>query len=162
MNNNNKGFFNREINFNTQSFASQIINYKDAYILLEIQVDIPYDDSDQGKKSIPKLIYLKKCYELVEYLKISLNNVIISNESFINRSFLVNYILNNSYNDPTNYRNISKAISTGLSITENYSRVAYIYIRSRAKYLKFCTTTSKFNTLRKPLMQQKYYLKHEM
>ena len=43
-----------------------------------------------------------------------------------------------------------------------YSRVAYIYVRSRAKYLKFRTTTSKFNTLRKPLMQQKYYFIHEM
>ena len=43
-----------------------------------------------------------------------------------------------------------------------YSRVAYIYVRSCAKYLKFRTTTSKFNTLRKPLMQQKYYFIHEM
>ena len=119
LNNNNKEFFNREINFNTQSFASQIINYKDAYILLEIQVDIPYDQTDQGKKSVPKLIYLKKSYELVEYLKISLNNVIINNELFINRSSLVNYILNNSHNDPTSYRNVSKAISTGLNITDN-------------------------------------------
>ena len=118
-NNNNEGFFDREINFNTQSLASQIINYKDAYILLEIQVDIPYDATDQGKKSVPKLIYLKKSYKLVEYLKVSLNNVIISNESFINRSSLVNYILNNSYNDPISYRNISKAISTGLNITDN-------------------------------------------
>ena len=33
-----------------------------------------------------------------------------------------------------------------------YSRVAYVYVRSRTKYLKFRTTTSKFNTLRKPLM----------
>ena len=43
-----------------------------------------------------------------------------------------------------------------------YSRVTYIYVRSRAKYLKFRTTTSKINTLRKPLMQQKYYFIHEM
>ena len=50
LNNNNKESFNREINFNTQSFASQKINCKDAYILLEIQVDIPYDQTDQGKK----------------------------------------------------------------------------------------------------------------
>ena len=27
--------------------------------------------------------------------------------------------MNNAYNDPTSYRNISKAISTGLSIIEN-------------------------------------------
>ena len=37
-----------------------------------------------------------------------------------------------------------------------------VYVRSRAKYLKFRTITSKFNTLRKPLMQQKYYFIHEM
>ena len=43
-----------------------------------------------------------------------------------------------------------------------YSRVAYIYVRSRAKYLKFRTTTSKINTLKKLLMQQKYYFVHEM
>ena len=43
-----------------------------------------------------------------------------------------------------------------------YSRVTYIYVRSRAEYLKFRTTTSKINTLRKPLMQQKYYFIHEM
>ena len=27
--------------------------------------------------------------------------------------------MNNAFNDPTSYRNISKAISTGLNITEN-------------------------------------------
>ena len=71
------------------------------------------------KKSVPKLISLKKSFELIEYLKISLNNVIITNESYVNRSSIVNYVLNNAYNDPTSYRNISKAISTGLNITDN-------------------------------------------
>ena len=52
-------------------------------------------------------------------MKISLNNVIISNEAYINRSGLVNYVLNNADNDPTSHRNISKAISTGLSITDH-------------------------------------------
>ena len=80
---------------------------------------IPYDQTDPGKKSVPKLISLKKSFELIEYLRISLNNVIITNESYVNRSALVNYVLNNSYNDPTSYRNISKAISTGLNITDN-------------------------------------------
>ena len=41
-NNNNQGNFNKEINFNAQSLSSQLINYKDAYILLEIQVAVPY------------------------------------------------------------------------------------------------------------------------
>ena len=66
-----------------------------------------------------ELISLKKSFELIEYLRISLNNIIITNESYVNRSSLVNYVLNNAYNDPTSYRNISKAISTGLNITDN-------------------------------------------
>ena len=45
-NNNNQGNFNKEINFNTQSLASQLINYKDAYILLEIVVGVPYKRQD--------------------------------------------------------------------------------------------------------------------
>ena len=117
INNENQGDYNKEIIFNTRSLASLLINYKDAYILLEVK--IPYDPTDQGKKSEPKLISLKKSFELIEYLRISLNNVIITNESYVNRSALVNYILNNAYNDPTSYRNISKAISTGLNITDH-------------------------------------------
>ena len=119
INNENQGDYNKEIIFNTRSLASLLINYKDAYILLKIEVKIPYDQTDQGKKSVPKLISLKKSFELIEYLRISLNNVIITNESYVNRSSLVNYVLNNAYNDPTSYRNISKAISTGLNITDN-------------------------------------------
>ena len=119
INNENNGDYNKEIIFNTRSLASRLINYKDAYILLKIEVRVPYDDTDQGKKSVPKLISLKKSYELIEYLRISLNNVTITNESYVNRSALVNYVLNNSYNDPTSYRNISKAISTNLNITDN-------------------------------------------
>ena len=113
INNENQGDYNKEIVFNTRLLASLLINYKDAYILLKIEVKIPYDQTDQGKKSVPKLISLKKSFELLEYLRISLNNVIITNESY------VNYVLNNAYNDPTSYRNISKAISSGLNITDH-------------------------------------------
>ena len=59
-NNNNQGNFNKGINFNTQSLASQIIYYKDAYILLEIQVGIPYERQDQGKKNYTSSIIYKK------------------------------------------------------------------------------------------------------
>ena len=119
INNENQGDYNKEIIFNTRSLASLLINYKDAHILLKIEVKIPYDGTDQGKKSVPKLISLKKSYELVEYLRISLNNVIITNEPYVNRSSLVNYVMNNAFNDPTSYRNISEAISTGLNLSEN-------------------------------------------
>ena len=119
INNENQGEYNKEIVFNTKSLASLLINYKDAYILLKIEGKIPYDGTDQGKKSVPKLISLNKSYELFEYLRISLNNVIITNERYVNRSSLVNYVMNNAYNDLTSYRNISKAISSGLNITHN-------------------------------------------
>ena len=112
INNENQGDYHKEITFNTRSLASLLINYKDAYILLKI----PYDETDQGKKSVPKLISLKKSYELIEYFRISLNNVIITNETYVNRSSLVNYVMNNAFNDPACYRNISKAISTGLNV----------------------------------------------
>ena len=120
-NNNNQGDFNKEINFNTQSLASQMINYKDAYILLEIQVAVPYERQDQGKKTIPYLLYLKKSYEIVNSLKISLNNVNISNEVNINRSSLVNYILNNSKNDYTDYRNLEINESSAEDLTIKYN-----------------------------------------
>ena len=38
INNENQGDFNRDVVFNTRSLASRLINYKDAYILLGIQV----------------------------------------------------------------------------------------------------------------------------
>ena len=121
LNNNNQGNFNKEIRFNTQSLASQIINYKDAYILLEIQVAVPYQREDQGKKSIPQLLNLKKSYEIVNSLNISLNNVIISNEVNINRSSLVNYILNNSKNNYTDYRNLEINNSSAEDLTIKYN-----------------------------------------
>ena len=119
INNENQGNYNKEIIFNIRSLASLLINYKDAYILLKIKVKIPYDGTDQGKKFVPKLISLKKPYELVEYLRISLNNVIITIESYVNRSSLVNYVINNAFNDPTSYGNILKASSTDLNVSEN-------------------------------------------
>ena len=49
-NNDNQGDFNKEIKFNTQSLASQLMNYKDAYILLEIQVAVPYEVGIKEKR----------------------------------------------------------------------------------------------------------------
>ena len=50
INNENQGDYNKEIIFNTRSLVSLLINYKDAYILLKIEVKIPYDETYQGKK----------------------------------------------------------------------------------------------------------------
>ena len=54
--NENNGDYNKEIVFNTRSLASLLITYKDAYLFIKIEVKIPYDQTDQGKKSVPKLI----------------------------------------------------------------------------------------------------------
>ena len=116
---NNNNYNNNQIEFNTLSIASKLINYSNAYIEVEIELEIPFDESDQGKKSIPKLIRLRNSFEIVENLKIQLNNVIISNESNIHRSNLVNFILNNSYNSPSSYRNIRKSNQDTLNITNN-------------------------------------------
>ena len=51
INNENNGDFDKEIVFNTRSLASLLINYKNAYILLKIEVKIRYDQTHQGKKA---------------------------------------------------------------------------------------------------------------
>ena len=116
---NNNNYDNNQIEFNTQSLSSKIINYSNAYIEVEIELDIPFDETDQGKKSIPKLKALKNSYEIVKNLKIQLNNVIISDESNIHRSNLVNFLLNNSYNSLSSYRNIRKSNHDTLNINNN-------------------------------------------
>ena len=62
LNNENKNDdFDNGIHFNTASLASKMINYKDSYILLQIECEIPYDDTDQGKKSsVPDVYFILK------------------------------------------------------------------------------------------------------
>ena len=120
LNNENKNDdFDNGIHFNTASLGSKIINYKDAYILLHIECEIPYDDSDQGKKSIPDVLYLKNSFELINNLKIQLNNVNISNEVNVNRACLIDFALNNSHNESILFRNLSIASSDNLNIENN-------------------------------------------
>ena len=120
LNNENKNDdFDNGIHFNTASLASKMINYKDAYILLQIDCEVPYDDTDQGKKSIPNILYLKNSFELIKNLKIQLNNVNISNEVNVNRSSLIDFVLNNSQNESILFRNLSIASSDGLNIENN-------------------------------------------
>ena len=121
INNNNgdNNNFDNGISFNTQSIASKMINYSGAYVLLHIECEIPFDSSDQGKKSIPKLLYLKSSFEIVKNLKVQLNNITILNEGNINRSSLIDFVLDNPQSEPLMYRNIKKASSDGLNITDN-------------------------------------------
>ena len=97
INNNN---FDNGISFNTQSIASKMTNYKDTYVLLHIECEIPFDSTDQGKKSIPKLHYLKNSFEIVKNFKVHLNNVTILNESYVNRSVLIDFVSDNPQSEP--------------------------------------------------------------
>ena len=98
INNNNgdNNNFDDGISFNTQSIASKMINYKDAYVLLHIECEVPFDQTDQGKKSIQKLLYLKNSFEIVKNFKAQLNNVTILNEGNVNKSALIDFVLDNS------------------------------------------------------------------
>ena len=118
-NNGDNSNFDNGISFNTQSIACKMINYKNAYVLLHIKCEIPFDSSDQGKKSIPKLLYLKNSFEIVKNFKVQLNNVTILNEGNVNRSSLIDFVLDNSQGESLMYRNIKKVTSTGLNITNN-------------------------------------------
>ena len=121
INNNNgeNNNFDNGISFNTQSIANKMINYKDAYVLLHIECEIPFDETDQGKKSIPKPLYLKNSFEIVKNIKVQLNDVTILKEGNVNRSALVDFVLDNPQSEPLMYRNIKKVSSDGLNITEN-------------------------------------------
>ena len=109
-NNGDNNNFDNGISFNTQSIASKLINYKDAYVLLHIECEIPFDSSDQGKKSIPRLLYLKNSFEIVKNFKVQLNNVTILNKGNINRSALIDFVLDNSQSESLMYRNIKKLL----------------------------------------------------
>ena len=56
---------------------------------------------------------------LLKNLKIQLNNVNISNEVNVNRSSLIDFVLNNSHNESILFRNLSIASSDGLNIKNN-------------------------------------------
>ena len=79
----------------------------------------------------PIIIY-KKSFELVKDLRISLNNIIISNESDVNRSSIINYIINNGKNDYADYRNleINTSSANDLTIKDNPFISKETYVRA--------------------------------
>ena len=67
LNNENKNDdFDNGIPFNTASISSKMINYKDAYILLNIECEVPFDDTDQGKKAFQNYFILKILMKLLK------------------------------------------------------------------------------------------------
>ena len=121
INNNNgdNNNFDNRVTFNTESVSSKMINYKDSYVLLNIECEIPFDSTDQDKKSIPKLLYLKNSFEIIKNIKVQLNNVTILHEGNVNRSALIDFVLDNPQSELILYRNIKKVTSTALNIIDN-------------------------------------------
>ena len=69
----------------------------------QIVFDIQFTTADTCTK---ENLSLKNSYEMIQELKIELNNKIISNEHNTNQSYIINHILENSKNDNLIYRNI--------------------------------------------------------
>ena len=98
---------NNPIVFNTKTVLSNLVDYSNAYI--EFQFDIEFATADACTKAN---LTLKNSYEMISELKIELNNRIISNETNVNYSHTINHLLENSKNDDLIYRNID--IHTGV------------------------------------------------
>ena len=92
---------NTRIEFNTKNISSQLIDYTNAYFQFIFNVKFATADA------CTKLnLTLKNSYEMIQELKIELNNKTISNEHNVNYSYLINHLLENSKNDDLIYRNI--------------------------------------------------------
>ena len=87
--------------FNTKTVLSNLVDYSNSYI--EFQFDIKFATANACTKTN---LTLKNSYEMISELKIELNNRIISNETNVNYSHLINHLLENSKNDDLIYRNI--------------------------------------------------------
>ena len=92
---------NTSIVFNTQNNSSQLIDYSNVYF--QFIFNIEFESADACTKTN---LTLKNSYEMIQELKIELNNKIISNEYNTNYSYIINHILENSKNDDLIYRNI--------------------------------------------------------
>ena len=86
---------------NTQNNSSQLIDYSNAYF--QIIFNIKFETAEACTKAN---LTLKNSYEMIQELKIELNNKIMSNEYNTNYSYIINHILENSKNDDLIYRNI--------------------------------------------------------
>ena len=97
----NKRDGNNPFVFNNKSILTNLVDYSNAYI--EFQFDIKFATDAACTKAN---LTLKNSYEMISELKIELNNRIISNESNVNYSHIINHLLENSKNDDLIYRNV--------------------------------------------------------
>ena len=92
---------NTAIVFNTQNISSQLIDYSNSYFQFIFNVKFATEAACTKAN-----LTLKNSYEMIQELKIELNNKIISNEYNTNYSYIINHILENGINDNLIYRNM--------------------------------------------------------
>ena len=92
---------NTRIEFNTKNISSQLIDYSNAYF--QFIFNVKFATADVCTKAN---LTLKNSYEMIQELKIELNNKTISNEHNVNYSYIINHLLENSKNDNLIYRNM--------------------------------------------------------
>ena len=92
---------NNLIEFNTKNNSSQLIDYSNAYFQFIFNIKFETDQACTKEN-----LTLKNSYEMIQELKIELNNKIISNEHNTNYSYIINHLLENSKNDDLIYRNM--------------------------------------------------------
>ena len=92
---------NTRIEFNTKNISSQLIDYSNAYFQFIFNIKFATEAACTKAN-----LTLKNSYEMIQELKIKLNNKTISNEHNTNYSYIINHLLENSKNDDLIYRNI--------------------------------------------------------
>ena len=120
LNNNNKSdYSNNKLLFNTLQVSKKMIDYSKAYILFEVKASIPFLDNDT-EEIIKNNFTLRNSDGIITNLKITLNNIVISDEVDIDKSNLVNFILRNSNTNKIDYRNLHKIDdSSDININNN-------------------------------------------
>ena len=93
---------NNRIEFNTKNISSQLIDYSNAYFQFIFNIKFATEAACTKTN-----LTLKNAYEMIQELKIELNNKTISNEHNVNYSYLINHLLENSKNDNLIYRNMN-------------------------------------------------------
>ena len=81
---------------------SKLVDYSNTYFQFEFDIKFATDAACTKAN-----LLLKNSYEMISELKIELNDRIISNESNVNYSHIINHLLENSKNDDLAYRNVN-------------------------------------------------------
>ena len=108
LNNNNNGTYDNDtLLFNTQTVSSKLIDYSNAYVLIECSALVRFAANDD-EETVLGTFTLRNSDDIVQNCEIKLNNTIISDEKNCDKANLVNFILNNSNTNTFDYRNLKK------------------------------------------------------